>query len=705
MRNPNGYGTIVKLKGKRRNPYRLKKTIGFLLSNNHPIYLPGMPSFAKQDEADIFLANYNKQVKEEDTGMNIRKEDLSLAIDKFKELQEKNKEFKFSQFLPENLIDNIKPAIINNDTTSNINNIDSCANKVLEDNNIDINANKMTDFTTAQLYEEWKKEVFPTKEEIYLEKEFKQKARGKLSKGNMQAMKSAYNYLSPLYNIKYKNVTSDDFQKIINNCNKSDSVLSSIINLMRKLDSFAARKEIIKIKRSDDVTVEYQKNRVSKIPFTNSQIHDIWTKDGLLWADMTLFLLYTGMRIEESFDIRTTDVFLDEHYLRGGIKTQSGIDRVIPIHNAINHIIERYYNPNNKYLFMFNGKKIGKTTFYTYYYVLLDELEIPHTVPHTTRATFRSELDRKCTTLNQKTCIDKIMGHITNDTGKDIYTKKDLEDLLETINCINYDINEEQHYIASKQHKSIPTERINAKKTIQEKTMADFEANIKEIKKYKRFLKKINKYYNNAKSFDELSFVESIADFNEYLSTLKFQKDYFFKCRDAIDDLYKLYYKKYVLKSIKNKSTEDILNTLNDNVQWIYKHNQVRKTLVLIIYYDTLLNYYTNQFSEEQKLQVIFGLNRIIEYYTNFYKRIVVTKYKSNVTLLINENYDLCDLEKEYNFIKDKNFYKSADNSIWINIKTRQIENMNILSQNGLYDTWIKKFKKNNIVHYTLLQV
>ena len=65
MKSPNGYGTVVKLPGKRRNPFQPRKTIGFL-ENNNPIFLPGLPAFNNQAEADIFLANYNKQVKEED---------------------------------------------------------------------------------------------------------------------------------------------------------------------------------------------------------------------------------------------------------------------------------------------------------------------------------------------------------------------------------------------------------------------------------------------------------------------------------------------------------------------------------------------------------------------------------------------------------------------------------------------------------------
>lgn len=701
MKNPNGYGSVVKLKGsKRRNPFKPRKTIGFL-ENNSPIYLPGLPAFSSQPEAEIFLATYNKEVSEEDTGMNIKKSDLPNAINKFKELQRENKQFRISPFLPSNIIDDFKTTI-NNNATTNLNNIEICANTILIDNNVDINADDMTDCTTAELYEAWSKEVFPTKDEIYKEKEFKQKTRGKLSDGNMKSMKSAYNYLSPIYDIKYKNVTSDDFQNIIDNCDKSDSVLSSVINLMRKLDRYAARKKIITIKQSDDVTVEYQKNRASKVPFTNAQIHKIWSKEGLLWADLTLFLLYTGMRIEESFDVRTVDIHLNDNYFTGGIKTQAGIDRIIPIHNAIKHIIERYYNPDNKYLFMYKGKKLNKQTFYIYYYIMLDELEIPHIVPHTTRTTFRSELDRKCEKLSQKTCIDKIMGHITNDTGKDIYTKKDLEDLLDTINCITYDINEEQHYIAPKHQNSKPSERINTNTNIKEKAMIEFETDIKEVRTYQRFLKKIDRNYAKAKEFDELLLVETIANYNIYLNELPFNKDYFFKCRDAIDNLYRYYYKHFVLKTLKNKSTEEILATLDNNIKRVYTYNQVRKTLILIIYYDTLLNYYTNQLSEDDKFRIIFGLNRIIDYYTNFYKRTVVTKYKCNVVLKMNDNFDLDKLKEDFDFTNEEGFYKSPDNSIWINIKNKKIEDMSICSQNGLYEVWIKKFEECNIIHYAV---
>ena len=57
MKNPNGYGTVVKLSGNRRKPYAVRKTVGFN-EKGHPIYLP--IGYAKtREEGMEMLALYN----------------------------------------------------------------------------------------------------------------------------------------------------------------------------------------------------------------------------------------------------------------------------------------------------------------------------------------------------------------------------------------------------------------------------------------------------------------------------------------------------------------------------------------------------------------------------------------------------------------------------------------------------------------------
>ena len=58
MRNPNGYGSVVKLKGNRRRPYRVRKTVGFN-EKGHPI-IQVLAYTATREEGMILLAAYNK---------------------------------------------------------------------------------------------------------------------------------------------------------------------------------------------------------------------------------------------------------------------------------------------------------------------------------------------------------------------------------------------------------------------------------------------------------------------------------------------------------------------------------------------------------------------------------------------------------------------------------------------------------------------
>ena len=59
MRNPNGYGSVVKLSGNRRRPFRVRKTVGWN-AKGHPIYLT-LDYTATREEGMILLAEYNKQ--------------------------------------------------------------------------------------------------------------------------------------------------------------------------------------------------------------------------------------------------------------------------------------------------------------------------------------------------------------------------------------------------------------------------------------------------------------------------------------------------------------------------------------------------------------------------------------------------------------------------------------------------------------------
>ena len=115
-------------------------------------------------------------------------------------------------------------------------------------------------------------------------------------------------------------------------------------------------------------------------------------------------MIYTGLRPTELLEIQTENVHLDEKYMVGGMKTEAGKDRIIPLNDKIIPLVKNRYDPNKKSL------------------------------PHDGRHTFASLMDSAGA---NDVCIKLIMGHsMKNDTTKGTYTHKTLEELLTEVNKI-----------------------------------------------------------------------------------------------------------------------------------------------------------------------------------------------------------------------------------------------------------------------------
>ena len=75
-----------------------------------------------------------------------------------------------------------------------------------------------------------------------------------------------------------------------------------------------------------------------------------------------VILLNTGMRIGELLDIEIKNIHLEERYMIGGLKTEAGRDRVIPIHERIVPLIEMYMQNRKQYLFEFRDEPLKYQT-------------------------------------------------------------------------------------------------------------------------------------------------------------------------------------------------------------------------------------------------------------------------------------------------------------------------------------------------------
>lgn len=149
-----------------------------------------------------------------------------------------------------------------------------------------------------------------------------------------------------------------------------------------------------------------------------------------------------GTRIEELLFTKIVDVYLDDGYFIAGLKTSNGKRRAIPIHHELLPIFKYYYTKNkrNEFLFTIDNKKIDyNSQFLKLYNALMDKLNMEHNT-HDGRRTLHSEFSRiKATdqTLDEL-CVDRIFGHKADNFGDDVYSKKGIEELKDTIEKIDY---------------------------------------------------------------------------------------------------------------------------------------------------------------------------------------------------------------------------------------------------------------------------
>lgn len=221
---------------------------------------------------------------------------------------------------------------------------------------------------------------------------------------------SAFSNCKALHNRIYKDLTDLDFQEVINNTKGCRSKLYNIQNLCKRLDKFALRKKIINESYAQFIEIDFTEEETSRKPYTNTEIAFLWTLEGDIFVDILLVLLYSAFRIEELLELETININLEKETMLGGLKTDNGKNRIIPLHSKILHIVKKYYNKNNKYLFV--DKDRNKIKYDKYYQDFLkfkeankENFDISHVI-HETRHSACSEMDRHG--ANRK-CRDMIM--------------------------------------------------------------------------------------------------------------------------------------------------------------------------------------------------------------------------------------------------------------------------------------------------------
>ena len=159
--------------------------------------------------------------------------------------------------------------------------------------------------------------------------------------------------------------------------------------------------------------------------FSDSDISAVLMHERDLIVDITVILLYTGWRIAELLEMTAENIDTETMCMIGGKKTAAGKNRVVPIHSDIKSVIMEYYDRSH-------GGRLFDISVTTY----RDRLkEITGHLPHDTRHTFISRLQSAGA---DHICIERLVGHTGKGITDRIYTHKQLHELRQTIEMLDY---------------------------------------------------------------------------------------------------------------------------------------------------------------------------------------------------------------------------------------------------------------------------
>lgn len=346
---PNAYGSITKMSGKRRKPYRVRVTDRWVIDDKtgrSKQLRPTLGYFETREEAMIALATYNE-------------------------------------------------------------------------NPYDINTDNIT---FSEVYEKWSDGYFQTLS----------------NPSSARTIKAAYSYCNGLYNMRMQDIRVSHLEGTIINAQVGDSTKARIKSLFNMLYRYAVANDIVE---KDYAAVMFANGNPIKrsrtrdvIPFTQEEIQMLWNNlEQIPFVDMILIEIYSGWRPQELAILKTYDVDITSETMRGGLKTDAGKNRIVPIHPLIKPLIEKRMSEaatlQSEYLF--NDANGQQGTYMTYdkyrsrFDKVMKRLSLKHH-PHETRHTFITKA-KACGV--DEYILKLIVGHAIDDITEKVYTHRTIEQL------------------------------------------------------------------------------------------------------------------------------------------------------------------------------------------------------------------------------------------------------------------------------------
>ncbi len=273
--------------------------------------------------------------------------------------------------------------------------------------------------TFADIFEQWKAKKYP-----------------EISKSGQSSYDAAFKNSEKLHNMKMRDIRTAHMDEIMQNIPYGFQVQVKMKTLWGQLFKYAIEHDIVQKNYAEFIKPRDKEEGTKRTAIPTEDREKIWqaADEGKLGAQIALLYLYTGMRPSELLEVKKENVDLDARIMIGGMKTEAGKNRHIPLHKDIVPFIERLMQTEGENLIMRYDKAkpqaMSYNRFNTYYWQpLMKELGMEQYTPHYGRHT--------CATMLRDAGVEEdlrklILGHASGDIT-DRYTHVPDSMLVEAI--------------------------------------------------------------------------------------------------------------------------------------------------------------------------------------------------------------------------------------------------------------------------------
>ena len=284
--------------------------------------------------------------------------------------------------------------------------------------------------------------------------------------GKSKQLKDSYNAawkkLQPLYDKKFREIRTAQMQDIIDRYQKARPVLDKegkpikkggkpqmlrplsysslhdVKTLLGVLYKYAMQNDIVN-KNYAQFLVLPKKPTGVKPCFNDLELKKIENAafNKVPFADCILFMCYTGLRITEFVTLNKNSVYEEDgsYVLYGGIKTDAGKDRIVPVHHKILPILKEWLAKNGQTVFCRPDGTPYTTNYFrnSCYYPALVQIGVRRLTPHATRR-------RMATSMSEAGISEEdfiaLMGHADFKVDVESYIFQTAEKLSKSIEKI-----------------------------------------------------------------------------------------------------------------------------------------------------------------------------------------------------------------------------------------------------------------------------